>query len=75
MAPAGAASAVAAVGPQRRLLPRAGPRAYLDDVPGAELHLLEGGPFALDEHMATITDLVADFLTRHGHGDEPGTRG
>lgn len=45
--------------------PEAGARAYLDDVPDAELHLLDGGHFALDEHLDTIADLVADFLTRH----------
>lgn len=45
--------------------PEAGARAYLDDVPGAELHLLDGGHFALDEHLVPIADLVDDFLTRN----------
>jgi hypothetical protein len=37
--------------------------------------LLEGGHFALDEHLATIADLVVDFLARHGHGHGPSTSG
>ena len=53
------------MGKQRRLLPEAGARAYLDDVPTAELHLLDGGHFALDEHLDTIAPLVAEFIARH----------
>jgi len=45
--------------------PASGARAYLADVPDAELHLLDGGHFALDEHLDTITGLVSDFITRH----------
>lgn len=45
--------------------PEAGARAYLADVPDAELHLLDGGHFALEEHLDTIADLTADFVTRH----------
>lgn len=47
--------------------PEAGARAYLTDVPDAELHLLDTGHFALDDHLAEIADLVADFITRHSH--------
>ena len=45
--------------------PEAGARAYLTDVPTAELRLLDGGHFALDEHLDTIAALVRDFLARH----------
>jgi len=45
--------------------PEAGARAYLSDVPGAELHLLDGGHFALDEHLHHIADLVTAFVDRH----------
>ena len=47
--------------------PEAGARAYLTDVPDAELHLLDTGHFALDDHLNEITDLVADFIARHNH--------
>ena len=36
--------------------------AYKRDVPGAEVHLLEGGHFALDEQADHIADLTRDFL-------------
>jgi pimeloyl-ACP methyl ester carboxylesterase len=48
-----------------RFFPEAGARAYLADVPTAELHLLNGGHFVLDEHLETIAALVRDFLARH----------
>lgn len=47
--------------------PEAGARAYLADVAGAELHLLDGGHFILDEYLDTVTDLVRDFINRHAH--------
>jgi hypothetical protein len=42
--------------------PEAGARAYLEDVPGAELHLLDGGHFVLDEYVDTVADLIRDFI-------------
>lgn len=45
--------------------PEAGARAYLADVPGAELHLLNGGHFILDEYLDTVAGLIRDFITRH----------
>lgn len=44
--------------------PEPGARAYLRDVPGAELHLFDTGHFALEDHLAAIAPLVADFLDR-----------
>lgn len=44
----------------------AGARAYLRDVPEAELHLLDTGHFALEEDLARVTPLVAAFLDRVG---------
>lgn len=41
-----------------------GARAYLDDLPDAELHLLDAGHFALETHRAEIAALTRDFLTR-----------
>lgn len=47
--------------------PEPGARAYLKDVPDAELHLLDAGHFALDDHLEEIAGLVAGFIARHGH--------
>lgn len=41
-----------------------GARAYLRDLPDAELHLLDTGHFALDTHLPEIAPLIADFLDR-----------
>lgn len=48
-----------------RYFPEAGARAYLDDLPDAELHLLDTGHFALDEQLDIISELVASFIARH----------
>jgi pimeloyl-ACP methyl ester carboxylesterase len=46
----------------------AGATAYRDDVPDAEVHILEAGHFALDEATDAIASLVRDFLGRlDGH--------
>lgn len=45
--------------------PGAGAKAYLADVPDAELHLLDAGHFALDDHLEEIAHLTADFIARH----------
>ncbi|MBR0740797.1 alpha/beta hydrolase [Bradyrhizobium liaoningense] len=41
-----------------------GAKAYHDDVPDAEVHMLEAGHFALDEATDEIASLVRDFLAR-----------
>ncbi|MGH3280030.1 MAG: alpha/beta fold hydrolase [Trebonia sp.] len=48
-----------------QFFPEAGARAYLDDLPDAELHLLDTGHFALDEQAGTIAELVGDFIARN----------
>ncbi|WLA67698.1 alpha/beta fold hydrolase [Bradyrhizobium diazoefficiens] len=46
----------------------AGATAYRDDVPEAEVHILEAGHFALDEATDEIASFVRDFLARlDGH--------
>ena len=40
-------------------------RAYLRDLPQAELHLLDAGHFALETHGPEIAALMRDFLLRH----------
>ncbi|WP_131737886.1 alpha/beta fold hydrolase [Actinomadura roseirufa] len=44
--------------------PEPGARAYLRDVPGAELHLYDTGHFALEEKLPEIAPAIADFLDR-----------
>lgn len=41
-----------------------GARAYLRDLPAAELHLLDTGHFALETHRAEIAALIREFLPR-----------
>jgi pimeloyl-ACP methyl ester carboxylesterase len=45
-----------------QFFPPEGARAYLQDVPGAELHLLDTGHFATATHSAEIAELIAAFL-------------
>lgn len=54
-------------GPQDGYMPEAAARAYLRDLPHAELHLLDGGHWALETHLDEIVALARDFLGRvHG---------
>ena len=46
------------------IFPADGARAYLRDLPKAELHLLDTGHFALEDRTAEITALMLDFLGR-----------
>ena len=46
------------------IFPPAGARAYLKDLPRAELHLLDTGHFALEDHSSVIGNLIIDFLSR-----------
>jgi pimeloyl-ACP methyl ester carboxylesterase len=46
------------------IFPEAGARAYLGDLPRAELHLLDSGHFALEDKGAEIAGLMRDFLDR-----------
>jgi pimeloyl-ACP methyl ester carboxylesterase len=47
------------------IFPAPGARAFLKDLPKAELHLLDTGHFALEEKSGEIADLMIDFLHRH----------
>ncbi|MFF2088278.1 alpha/beta fold hydrolase [Nocardia sp. NPDC058176] len=44
--------------------PEPGAKAYLADLPAAELHLFDTGHFALETHLPEIAPLIADFLDR-----------
>jgi pimeloyl-ACP methyl ester carboxylesterase len=43
----------------------AGATAYQRDLPGAEIHLLDAGHFALDEKTDDIANLILEFMARH----------
>jgi len=46
------------------IFPADGARAYLKDLPRAELHLLDSGHFALEDRGAEIASLMRDFFAR-----------
>lgn len=50
-----------------------GARAIANEAPGAELHVLEAGHFALEDHGADIAGLINDFLLRRTPGFVRGT--
>lgn len=45
-------------------MPEGAAKAYLRDLPHAELHLLRGGHWALETNLEDILPLVRDFLGR-----------
>lgn len=51
-------------GKNDRIFPAPGARAYLRDLPDAELHLLDTGHFALEDKGEEIARLMRDFLDR-----------
>jgi pimeloyl-ACP methyl ester carboxylesterase len=51
-------------GENDQFFPPEGARAYLKDLPEAELHLLDTGHFATATHSQRIAELIADFLDR-----------
>src|SRR5918997_412774 len=50
-------------------MPEGAARAYLRDLPDAELHLLDGGHWALETNLQEIVALTRDFLVRVHHSD------
>jgi pimeloyl-ACP methyl ester carboxylesterase len=57
--------ALLAWGQNDQFFPPDGARAYLHDLPDAELHLLDTGHFATATHTDQIAELVAAFLEQH----------
>jgi pimeloyl-ACP methyl ester carboxylesterase len=55
-------------GPQDGYMPADSARAYLRDLPHAELHLLDGGHWILETNLGEVTQLSEDFLGRIHHG-------
>jgi pimeloyl-ACP methyl ester carboxylesterase len=52
-------------GPQDGFMPEGAARAYLRDLPDAELHLLDGGHWLLETNLDEVTMLVREFLARN----------
>jgi pimeloyl-ACP methyl ester carboxylesterase len=57
--------ALLAWGRNDAFFPEAGAHAYLQDLPAAELHLLDTGHFATATHSDEIAELVGAFMARH----------
>lgn len=56
-------------GPQDGYMPEKSARAFLRDLPDAELHLLDGGHWLLETNLAEVASLMRDFLSRvHSSG-------
>ncbi|AMA55629.1 alpha/beta fold hydrolase [Bradyrhizobium sp. CCGE-LA001] len=51
-------------GPQDHYMPEASARAYLRDLPDAELHLLDGGHWLLETNLDEVVSLMRSFLER-----------
>ncbi|ANL12821.1 alpha/beta hydrolase family protein (plasmid) [Rhizobium sp. N1341] len=51
-------------GPNDHYMPEKSARAYLRDLPEAELHLLDGGHWLLETHLDEVAELMRDFLRR-----------
>jgi len=51
-------------GPHDHYMPEKSARAYLRDLPQAELHLLDGGHWLLETHLDEVSGLMRDFLGR-----------
>jgi pimeloyl-ACP methyl ester carboxylesterase len=53
-------------GPRDGYMPEGSARAYLRDLPGAELHMLEGGHWLLETHLHEVASLIRPFLRSIG---------
>ncbi|CDZ73122.1 Putative hydrolase [Neorhizobium galegae bv. orientalis] len=51
-------------GPQDGYMPEKSARAFLRDLPRAELHLLDGGHWLLETNLDEVAPLIRDFLGR-----------
>jgi len=51
-------------GPQDHYMPVESGRAYLRDLPDAELHFLDGGHWLLETNLDEVVPLIRDFLGR-----------
>lgn len=51
-------------GPHDGYMPEGAARAYLRDLPDAEIHLLDGGHWLLETHLGVVERLIRQFLSR-----------
>lgn len=51
-------------GPHDGYMPEGAARAYLRDLPNAELHVLDGGHWLLETHLHEVVTLTREFLAR-----------
>lgn len=51
-------------GPKDGFMPEGAARAYLRDLPNAELHFLDGGHWLLETNLNEVANLMRDFLSR-----------
>lgn len=51
-------------GPHDEYMPEVSARAYLRDLPDAELHLLDGGHWLLETHLDEVSGIMRGFLDR-----------
>jgi pimeloyl-ACP methyl ester carboxylesterase len=58
-------------GPQDGYMPEASARAYLRDLPDAELHILDAGHWALETNCMEVAALIRDFLNEQVTGEKP----
>ena len=58
-------------GPHDGYMPEGAARAYLRDLPDAELHLLEGGHWPLETNLDEVVPLIRQFLSRYDRGEAP----
>ncbi|WP_199560218.1 alpha/beta fold hydrolase [Sphingomonas psychrotolerans] len=49
-------------GPRDGYMPEGSAKAYLRDLPSAELHVLEGGHWLLETHLHEVAGLIRPFL-------------
>ncbi len=52
-----------------------GARAFLRDLPDAEIHLLDGGHFLLESHLDEVASLIQNFLSGGTDAHRPSQRG
>jgi pimeloyl-ACP methyl ester carboxylesterase len=55
-------------GPQDGYMPEASARAYLRDLPEAELHLFDGGHWLLETNLDQVAPMIRNFLARRVPG-------
>lgn len=54
-------------GPHDGYMPEGAARAYLRDLPDAQIHLLDGGHWLLETHLGEVESLIRQFLSSQEH--------